>query len=84
MVFSNFIDATLNVCRSASDILHILCYLLLVVVASLFAFYKFDNRAYQRHITKPIFKMIFKNHPKFGNVVTLHYVNFRNRHTSGH
>ena len=84
MVFTDIIDTTMNVCRSFLDVLHILSYLLLVVIATLFAFYKFDDKAYQRYVSTPIFTLILKKNPKLVDVFILHYINFINRHQSGH
>lgn len=84
MASNGFIDYTLNVCRDVSDILHIMSYLLLVIIATLYAFYKFDDKAYQKHINTPILKLILKKNPKLVDTYIIHYINFSNRCKSGH
>ena len=53
----SFIDAILNVCRSPLDIVHIMIYLSVAMVAALIAFYKFDKDLYNFHVYEPYLRI---------------------------
>lgn len=55
-----FFDHLFNVCRSFSDVMHICAYLLLVIIATLVAFYKFDAKLYNKHVYFPLIKFLVK------------------------
>lgn len=54
------LDHIFNVCRTVSDVLHILSYLLLVTVAIIFAIYRTDRGVYDRHIYLPTLQFLAK------------------------
>lgn len=56
----SFLDHLFNVCRTLWDVLHILAYLFLVLIAIIVAIYKYDRRMYDRYVYFPIFKLFYK------------------------
>lgn len=56
----SFFDYLFNICRSVSDVMHICVYLLLVFIAILVAFYKFDAKLYNKHVYLPLIKYLVK------------------------
>lgn len=49
-----FLQDILNVCRSVSDVLHILLYVSFAVVAALYALYKSDKESYFTYFYYPM------------------------------
>lgn len=56
----SFLDSVLNVCRSVSDVLHILTYLIFALIAFLYGFRKSDIESYNKYIYEPA-KNLLKN-----------------------
>jgi hypothetical protein len=54
-------DYILNVCRTITDVLHIGTYLLLVVLAILFAAHRCGSKTYSKHVYKPLITFLVKN-----------------------
>lgn len=55
MVFVSYYDYMCNVCRSWTDVLHIMTYLLVVICALIVALYRFDKDLYVQYIYFPLF-----------------------------
>ena len=49
----SLLDTILNVCRTPYDVLHIFLYLILLFIAFLVAFYKFDKDLFSKHVYIP-------------------------------
>lgn len=54
MGFVDMILYVLNICRSVSDVLHILLYVSLAVIAALYALYRTDKELYLNYIYYPM------------------------------
>lgn len=50
----------LNVCRSFTDVLHILAYLLLVFIATAIALFRYDINLYYKHVYTPLILYFIK------------------------
>lgn len=69
----SFIDSTLNVCRSFFDVLHICFYLAIAVIASLIAYYKYDNISFDEKIYKPYSKILLA----WKKSISVNYLNLK-------
>lgn len=49
-----FFESVMNVCRTWTDIFHILFYVGLVFVAIMFAAYKYDEKVYNKFFYEPL------------------------------
>ena len=49
----SLLDTILNVCRTPYDVLHIFFYFVLMFIAFLVAFYKFDKYLFSKHVYIP-------------------------------
>lgn len=56
----SLVDYVLNVCRSVSDVLHIMVYLFVVIIAIIIAIYKYDKDTYTEYVVSPIIKFLLK------------------------
>lgn len=71
-----WLDHILNVCRSVSDVLHILTYLLFVTIAIIIAIYRVDKAIVIKHILEPfMLYLVKKNQAKIIRVKPKHRVN---------
>jgi len=68
-----WLDHILNVCRSVSDVLHILTYLLFVTIAIIIAIYRFDKSIVMKHIIAPfLFYLVKKKQGKLVRIKPKH------------
>lgn len=56
-----FLDSLLNVCRSISDVLHILVYLSIVIIAIIIALYRYDVALYTKYVYSPVFWFLIRH-----------------------
>lgn len=68
------LDFIFNVCRSVSDVLHILCYLIVVAIAIIIAIYRYDVNIYNKHFYVPFLAFLVRH-----NIIKLVKTGFRHR-----